>query len=137
LVIKQGSISPRKQESKASQTDGSGIRGADSTYETHSRTCVNRKDLSSSDILLRPLLDLMTPLDDEPSTIFEDQTSAEESVGLTPRCYDFVSTESTSEKSVVVMLRTRRGSVRGTVNDSTLGWKQHRGRVGSNYIVYR
>jgi hypothetical protein len=79
----------------------------------------------------------MTPLDNEPSTIFENQTSAEESVGLTPRCYDFASTESTSEKSVVVMLRTRRGSVRGTVNDSTLGWKQHRGRIGSNHIVYR
>jgi hypothetical protein len=42
----------------------------------------------------------MTALDDEPSTIFENQTSAEESVGLTPRCYDFVSTESTSAKKV-------------------------------------
>jgi hypothetical protein len=39
------------------------------------------------------------------------------------------------QKSVVVMPRTRGGSVRGTVNISTLDWEQHRGCIGSNYIV--
>jgi hypothetical protein len=51
----------------------------------------------------------MTPLDDEPSTIFENQTSAEESVGLTPRCYDFASTESTSAKKCSRYAENKKG----------------------------
>jgi hypothetical protein len=50
-------------------------------YETHLKICVRKhavkksRDLHISDTLLRPLCDLVTPSNDEPSAIFKNQTS--------------------------------------------------------------